>query len=189
MVTENHSISLGEATDLFLSDLSTEKRGASRQEISKFARWLGRERPMSGLTPAEVETYAEQVSLSDTDYAKKLDVVKAFFVYARKKGWTATNLSIHLKVKVRKDKTKSKTSVKTPARRNEPETITLTPQGQADLQAELAVLLEERHAVIAEVRKAAADKDFRENVPFHAARERKGHIDGRIKELENTLKA
>jgi transcription elongation factor GreA len=38
------------------------------------------------------------------------------------------------------------------------------------------------------MRRAAADKDFRENAPLDAAREQKGHIDGRIRELEETLK-
>jgi transcription elongation factor GreA len=39
-----------------------------------------------------------------------------------------------------------------------------------------------------ELRKAAADKDFRENAPLAAAREKQGHIEGKILELENTIK-
>ena len=40
-----------------------------------------------------------------------------------------------------------------------------------------------------DIQVAAADKDFRENAPLHAAREERGHVEGRIKELEGTLKA
>jgi len=48
-------------------------------------------------------------------------------------------------------------------------------------------LLKERVTVTEQMRKAAADKDFRENAPLHAAREQKSHIEGRIQEMESTL--
>ena len=109
---------LGEATNYFLSDLPPEKKGASQQEVSKFARWFGRERPFSGLTPAEVESYAEHLSLSDTDYLRKLDLVRAFLVYAKKKGWSKTNLGVHLKSK--KTKAKQRSSPLNNAQRQSP---------------------------------------------------------------------
>jgi transcription elongation factor GreA len=65
----------------------------------------------------------------------------------------------------------------------------LTQEGYASLEKELAELKGRRFQLIEEIRRAAADKDFRENVPFHAAREAKGHVDGRIMELEATLKS
>ena len=37
--------------------------------------------------------------------------------------------------------------------------------------------------------RAAADKDFRENAPLQAAREKRGMLEGRIIEIEATLKA
>jgi transcription elongation factor GreA len=43
--------------------------------------------------------------------------------------------------------------------------------------------------VVEEIRKAAADKDFRENAPLEAAKEQQGHLEGRIRELESTLKS
>jgi transcription elongation factor GreA len=43
--------------------------------------------------------------------------------------------------------------------------------------------------VIEDIRRAAKDKDFRENAPLHAAREQKGKIDGRMMEIEASLKA
>ncbi|GAI52169.1 unnamed protein product, partial [marine sediment metagenome] len=59
----------------------------------------------------------------------------------------------------------------------------------AALKAELAALKSKRSEAIDEVRRAAADKDFRENAPLEAAREQRGHLEGQIKELEETLKS
>ena len=177
---------LGEATSSYLANLSTEKRAASRHQISKFTHWAGPEKKLSKLKPSEVETYAEQLSTSDTDYKKKFEIVKAFLVYAKKKEWTTINLSVHLKAKVLK---KGRTIARTSAKRNVPEGTPLTQQGYDELKTEHAALTEESHQLIGEIRRAAADKDFRENAPLHAARERRGHIEGRIRELENTLKS
>jgi transcription elongation factor GreA len=65
----------------------------------------------------------------------------------------------------------------------------MTREGFDKLSAELETLKDARHKVIGEITRAAADKDFRENAPLHAAREQKGKIEGRIMEVEATLKA
>jgi len=70
-----------------------------------------------------------------------------------------------------------------------PQTTPLTRQGYAALEAELAVLKSKRFQAIDEIRKAAADKDFRENAPLEAAREQRGHLEGKIMELEEALKS
>ena len=57
------------------------------------------------------------------------------------------------------------------------------------LEAELAALKSKRFEAIDEMRRAAADKDFRENAPLEAAREQRGHLEGQIKELEEALKS
>ena len=64
----------------------------------------------------------------------------------------------------------------------------LTRQGFEEIKARLAVLKEERPKIAEELHKAAADKDFRENAPLEAAREKQGHIEGQIRQLEDTLK-
>jgi transcription elongation factor GreA len=51
----------------------------------------------------------------------------------------------------------------------------------------LDVLKEERTAVTEDIKRAMEDKDFRENAPLEAAKERQGIIESRIRELENTL--
>ncbi len=179
----NDNPNLGTAARQFLAGLPPEQRDASQQEVYRFVRWYGWERPFTGLTPPEVAKYAEQLSASDTDYAKKLELIRAFLSYAKKQGWSRTNLATHLKTK------RVKTTLPGSGRQGPLQPVTLTQQGYAELEAELAELKKKRQEIIEEIRRAAADKDFRENAPLAAAREQKGHIEGRIMELEETLKA
>ncbi|MEE8414364.1 MAG: transcription elongation factor GreA [Dehalococcoidales bacterium] len=183
MVSTEENPSLGEAAGYFLSDLAPEESGVSRQEVNKFVRWFGRERPFTGLTASEIDNFAEHFSRSDTDYLSKLALIRAFLIYAKKKRWSKTNLATHLKA--RKGKTKPIAS----ARGAVMEAVSITRQGQAELEAELTILQDERYQAIDEITRAAADKDFRENAPLDAAKERRGWIEGRIMELEGILKA
>ena len=180
---DSRNLSLGEAARRFLASLPAEEGEASQQEVYKFVRWYGWKQPVAGLTAPEVANYAERLSLSDTDYARKLELVRAFLVYARKEGWSKTNLAAHLKAR------KGKNRLPSSAGQVLPKTIPLTQEGHAELETELAVLRSKRPQAIDEMRRAAADKDFRENAPLEAAREQRGYLEGRIKELEETLKS
>ena len=181
--SDNQSPSLGEAAAQFLAKLSSTEREASQPEVYKFVRWYGWDRPFVRLAAPEVASYAEQLSLSDTDYTKKLELIRSFLAYAKKEGWSRTNLATHLKTK----KTKFGPHVVT--RRSLPRSASLTRQKYDELDAELADLKNKSRELIGEIQRAAADKDFRENAPLDAAREERGHVEGRIKELEQTLKA
>jgi len=177
----DQTLSLGEAASSFLGCLPSGKRSMSQQEVYHFVRWFGWERPFSSLRAPEVAKYAEQLSRSDSGYIKKLELIRAFLVHARKEGWTVIGLAAHLKV--RKGKAKMAT------RQDFTEDVPLTHQGYAKLEAELAVLKNRRPEIINEIRKSAADKDFRENAPLEAARQQHGQLEGRIKDLESTLKS
>ena len=183
MNSDSQNLTLGEAATRFLANLSPKERETSQQAVYKFVRWYGWERPFAGLTAPEVANYAERLSSSDTDYAKRLELVRAFLIHAKKEGWSKSNLAAHLKTKA------GKARLRPLARHGLPETISLTQQGYAELEAELAALKPKRSQVIDEMRRAAADKDFRENAPLEAAREQRSHLEGRIMELEETLKA
>ena len=174
--------SLGEVASLFLANLPAEEKGTSQQEVYKFVRWYGWGRPLAGLTAPEVASYAERLSLSDTDYIKKLELVRAFLAYAKKKGWSKGNLATHLKAR-------KKASVRSSPRVGTLSSIVMTQQGYVELKAELADLKSKRFQAIDEMRRAAADKDFRENAPLEAAKEQRQHLEGRIIELEEALKS
>jgi transcription elongation factor GreA len=175
--------SLGEAATLYLGRLSSQNRDASQPEVYRFARWYGWESSFSRLAGPAVASYAEQLNVSDIDYQKKFEVLRAFLAYAKKAGWSQTNLATHLKTR------KGKSSSATVVGRNLPEAISLTRQRHDELKAELDNLKKRSPELVVEVQRAAADKDFRENAPLDAAREERGHVEGRIKELEQTLKA
>jgi len=154
--SDSHDLSLGEAASRFLISLLPEAREISQQEVYKFVRWYGWERPLAGLAAREVANYAEQLSSSDTDYIRKLELIRAFLVYAKKEGWSKSNLATHLKTR------KGKTPLQPSARQGLSGAISLTQQGYAELEAELAALKNKRPQAIDEMRRAAADKDFRE---------------------------
>jgi transcription elongation factor GreA len=179
--SENRIPSIGEAAAQFLATLSPQKREASQPEVYKFARWYGWESLFSKMVPPAVANYAEQLSTSDTDYAGKLELVRAFLSYAKKAGWSQTNLATHLKTK----KAKAGAQV---AGRAKKESAALSQQRYDELQAELTGLKQRSRELVGEMQRAAADKDFRENAPLAAAREERGHVEGRIMELEETLK-
>jgi len=168
---------LSEAANIFLAGLPPEDKEKAQIEVYNFVRWLGLSRKASGLNPLDIEEYAELITPSA---AKP---VKSFLSHIHKKGFTRVNLSTHLRVK----KPSSKTAA-LPQRQPKVQS-TLSAEGYARLEAELASLKSQRSEVIAEIHRAAEDKDFSENVPFQAAREFKSHLEGRIQELELILKS
>jgi len=169
-----HNPTLAEVADAFLSNLPPEERGKTQAEISKFVRWLGLSRQVKDVSPVDVASYGEHITPS------AVKPLRSFLTYIRKKGFSSISLAPHLRAK----KTSSKTVAVWQGAQVQ---ATLTTQGYAKLEKELANLKNQRSQVIEEIQKAAADKDFRENAPLAAARERKSHLEGRIKEIESTL--
>jgi len=183
MVTnDSRSPGLSEAVAQYLSKLPAKEREACQPEVYKFARWYGWERPFSELAPPHIASYAEQLDVSATDYEKKFEVLRAFFAHAKKVGWSRTNLATHLKTKKGK-------AGPVATKRGKPEAATLSRQRYEELVAELDGLKNKSRELVKAIQLAAADKDFRENAPLDAAREERGHVEGRIKELDEAIKA
>jgi transcription elongation factor GreA len=184
LTNENPDLSLGEATSRYLDTLEPQERSESQPDMNRFVRWFGSQRAIAGIAASEIENYAERLSLKDTEYTKKLEIVRAFLIAAKKSKWTKSNLSTNLKLK----KTKTKQRVRA-TRQDLSEKVILTQQGYDEIQAELTRLESRKLELIGDIQRAAADKDFRENAPLHAAREEKGRVEGRMMELDTTLKA
>ena len=69
--------------------------------------------------------------------------------------------------------------------KNEKKEIFLTKEGLAELQEELDDLKQNvRPEVISQIKEARAQGDLSENAEYHAARDRQGQVEARIKELE-----
>ena len=182
MDNNNKGIKVAGAATCFIEGMSAEERESYQQTISHFARWFGKDRVFSELTPPEIANYAERLSVSDAEYTKKLEIIRVFLSYAKKEGLIRLNLSAHLKSK--KCKVKANNCIKKDA----PQKVALTSEGYEKVKKELEELKKQRPHAIEEVSKAAADKDFRENAPLDAARERLSHLEGQIIELQEILK-
>ena len=163
----------------FLTSLPPEERKEKQQEVNKFVLWYGKERLISQITPVVIANYAGSVAASTGDATKKLEPVRSLLTYAKKEKLIKTSLAPHLRIK--------QTSSKTPIRTKPRQQIALTAEDYALLKSQLSTLEEERVHVAEEMRIAAADKDFRENAPLHAAREHRDHIEAQMKEIQTAI--
>jgi transcription elongation factor GreA len=173
---------LREAASIYLTGLPPQERQDAQADVRKFVRWYGADRSMGDMTGHDVSGYAEGLGVTLTDAAAKLEPVRAFLAFAKKKGFTTVNMAVHLRPP------KATKASKIQRRAGEEETVSITREGIVTLEAELEELRARRPHIAAELRRAMADKDFRENAPLDAAREQQGHLEARIRELEATLR-
>jgi transcription elongation factor GreA len=170
------------AAHSYLASLKQTQRGAAQPEVLKFVRWCGPLRDLSTMRGHEVSQYADNFPPTVADAAKRADFVRAFLKWAKDRGITDTNLGTHLRV--RKANIKSSSNAQTV----ETQPIYLTREGHADLLHEMEQLKERRPLIQADLARAMADKDFRENAPLDAARNEQAHLEARIRELDATLR-
>jgi transcription elongation factor GreA len=67
------------------------------------------------------------------------------------------------------------------------EPVPMTPQGASKLRDELSRLKEERPKISREIGVAREHGDLKENAEYHAAKDRQGMIEARIKDIEDKL--
>ena len=158
------------------------KSTEGHQEIGRFIAWFGRERRVSELSPAQVAEYAQHVGLAGSESTQKLSPVKGFLGYLKDEGWVETGLASHLRV----PRSRRTASGRGSAASNS-SAAQLSKEGFERLQEQVESLKGERVGVLEDIKRAMADKDFRENAPLDAAKQRQGIIEGRIRELEASL--
>ncbi len=173
-------VTLTEAAQRYLAALSDKERIASQAEVERFIRWCGADRDCGQLRAQEVANYAETFTGSVTDASQRADAVRKFLAFAKKAGFTSSNLGTHLRLR------------KFPAapvagRGAAPKEVQLSEQDRAALAAELDALKAQRPQLVRDIQRAMSDKDFRENAPLDAARQQQAYIEGRIRNLETTL--
>jgi transcription elongation factor GreA len=176
---EAEKVTISEAVTRFLATSPAQRNPEYPQQIQKFLRWAGRDRVLSEMTPRQVESYTE-ANAGET--AEKLAAIRAFLAYANKSGITPTNLGVHLKAKKVSSRGSGARGTK-PVQKSQ-----LTKEGYDKAVVELEELKGHRVVIADEIRKAMADKDFRENAPLDAARDKQGHLEARIRELEHILR-
>jgi len=175
---------LGEAITSYLGRVSAGDRDACARELNRFGRWYGFDKPLKSIQPVDLERYQEQLNATGVDN-KRLEPLRGFLSDAKAKKLIETSLAVH--VRLRRAKGAGKGS---DARSNEPETVKMTEAGFANLKAELARLETEVRPEIQEMmQRAAADKDMRENAPYHAAKEKLSEVQTRINAIKAQLQA
>ena len=177
-MVEQASVTLMEAARRYLAGLPSEQRIANQAEVERFARWCGADRTCDGLRGQEIANYADTLTGTLTDASRRADAVKSFLAFAKKAGFTDTNLGAHLRLR----KTTSARAASRAAKE-----VQLSEQEHAALSAELERLKAQRPRIIQDIQRAMADKDFRENAPLDAARQQQSHVEGRIRTIEGIL--
>jgi transcription elongation factor GreA len=177
--------SLSEALTRFIAAKKDGKKAPlNHHELGRFVAWCGRDRNVLDLTPSEVADYAQYIGLGGIESANRLSPVKSFLSYWKDEGWIQNGLAAHLRL----PRTRRTSGRRAGSGSNqEQESTQLSQEGYDNLAAQVAVLKLERTSVVEDIRQAMADKDFRENAPLDAAKERQGVIEGRIRELEASL--
>lgn len=179
------SKSLIEVVGAYVDSLKAKDNVESvHRELYRFVQWCGPDRHFGQINPSEIGDYADQIGGTGTSpqATERLQVVRGFLSFARKKGYIEVNLAQH--VRIRKSKTRSRTGIQSAGA----EVMEITATGHADLLTQLEKLKSERAPLAVQIQKAAADKDVRENAPLEAAREQLGLVESRIREIESTLK-
>jgi transcription elongation factor GreA len=179
--TTTESAVLQDVAHTYLATLKAPVRAEAQPEVLKFVRWSGGERDLGSMRGHEVAQYAENFPPTVSDAAKRADYVRAFLKWAKDKGYTTENLGTHLRVR---KATKSSANAQTV----EVQPVYLTKEGHEALVAEMEQLKERRPLIQADLARAMADKDFRENAPLDAARNEQAHLEARIRELDQTLR-
>ncbi|MBI4298089.1 MAG: GreA/GreB family elongation factor [Chloroflexi bacterium] len=178
-------ITLAQTSARYLAGLPPEKRAAEQGELNKFIRWCGSDRPVAGLSVHNVASYAETASAWGGDVTQRLEPVRSFLLFLKQQKISSVNLATHLKW--RKGTVRASPPPRKKRELSETEASALSLEGRTQIETDLAALRAERPQLAEEIRHAAADKDFRENSPLDAAKERQAHVEGRIRNLETLL--
>ncbi len=172
-------VTLLDAAREFLDSLDAGGRAAHQAEVQRFVRWAGADRACTDLRGQEVANYAETLTGGVSDANARADSVKRFLAFAKKAGYTETNLGAHLRLK--------KSGGTSHARARPVTIVEMTAEQKAALEAEVEALKAQRPQILRDIQRARADKDFRENAPLDAARDRQAHLESRIREIETKL--
>lgn len=176
-------VTLSEAMSEFVTGLAAENRPAVARELQRFGRWFGSDKPVRTVTKLDLERYQTQQEDSGGGGSMRLEPLKDFFTFARKRKMLDEAVATALRIKRRSSNGASRAD-----QRDDAPMVQLTRAGLEQLQSQLEKLeTTERPAAVDEVQRARADGDLRENVPYHAAREYLAEIDRKVNEIKAVI--
>jgi transcription elongation factor GreA len=173
-------LTLSDAISNYLRVAKAPDRNAAAQELTRFARWYGGERLIRTINPGDLERFQEQLGTTGGD-PSRLEPLRQFFVDARQRKLLDQPLATHVRIR-RKSMSRRGSSAPTLER------IQLTQIGFDQLTLELERLEQkDQPRAREELQRAAADKDFRENAPYDAAKQHLAELQRRVNEIRATL--
>jgi transcription elongation factor GreA len=174
---------LGQAISGYISTVPVAEREATARELGRFSRWIG-DVEIRQISPVDVARYQEQFAESSVDVNGRLQPVKTFLTRLKTQKLTDANLGAHIRLR------RPTARKRQEGTQQEVESIRVTEEGFSQLQAELEHLEKDlRPKATEDLQRAYADKDFRENAPYDAAKLRLGEIQTRINDIRRTLSA
>ncbi|MFN0074698.1 MAG: GreA/GreB family elongation factor [Chloroflexota bacterium] len=181
-------VKLSEAMSEYVTGVAVEHRPAVARELQRFGRWFGSDRLVRTVTRLDLERYQAQQEDNGSGNSTRLEPLKDFFTFARKRKLLDEAVATALRIKRRMNLNGA--AGKIDSDRPEVQQVQLTPAGLEQLQSQLERLdIVERPAAEEELHLAAADKDFRENAPYDAAKQHLAEIHRKMNEIKATIAA
>jgi len=176
-------LTVGDAIRNYITGLAPTERPTVVPVLNSFGRWFGLERGLAEIDAVQLERFQDQLAASGVDPTSRLDPLRTFLSDARSKKLIPVALASYVKIK-----RKSAAERLSMGRPVAVQTIDVTRAGFEELNIELQKLeTTDLPAAIDAMTRAAADKDFRENAPYDAAKEHRAGIQRRIDEIKETL--
>ena len=188
------------SVNLYTNRMRKSRKETIKSDLSSFIQWLTisldnksydenanlENINLNIIEPFFIEQYVKLTNLnhSNQNASKKLTVARDYLNYIHTEGFTEANLGNH----IRNKKGRRSGSLALKSKMHEGDIVEISKEYHDSLEKELNVKYKERENVVVDINKAAADKDFRENAPLEAAREKQGLIESQIKTIEETLR-
>jgi transcription elongation factor GreA len=176
-------ITLGDALSEYLASLKPAQRHEQERYVRNYVDHADPQTNCSFLTGSRVESYAEaQIRSADPNAQRRVEALKAWFQFLKKKGYTQANFGVNVRVR----RTGGRAGAA--AVRLEEAPLEMTADGIETLKRELAVLEAQVPELVKAIEIARSDGDLRENAPYHAAREALAFSNDRKQRIESSLK-
>lgn len=174
---------LGDALQEYLASLKPAQYHEQENYVRKYVEHADPATNPGTLTGSRVESYAEsQIRAADPNAQKRVEALKAFFQFLKKKNYTTANFGINVRVR----RTGGRTG--TSAVRIEEAPVEMTADGLEALKRELTEIEAKIPDLVKSIEVARSDGDLRENAPYHAAREALAFTNDRKQRIETSLK-
>jgi transcription elongation factor GreA len=176
-------ITLGDALQEYLSSLKPAQRHEQERYVRNYVEHADPGTLASTLSGSRVESYAEfQVRSADPNAQRRVDALKAWFQFLKKKNYTTANFGVNVRIR----RTGGRSAAN--AVRIEEAPVEMTAEGLETLKRELGEIESRIPDLVKSIENARSDGDLRENAPYHAAREALAFTNDRKKRIESSLK-